>query len=1282
MGQFRMSDERESDFLFSKGYELLNCVGRGGGGSAHVVRSTRDGQEYIAKVILVTSNRDQVCGDAEKEVAFLSLLRHPFIVTYVEHFVIHESIIIIMEYCNAGDLWSLLKKCRENNKILPVDVVFKWFAQMVEALAFIHSKKILHRDLKSANVFLKTKKPINTFEDFLDASVKIGDFGIARTLENSRDMAKTAIGTWSYFSPEVCSGLPYTFKSDIWALGCILFEMCALRTPFILDGTNILSLFHQIVYQPVDISRVVERSYPKNLQTLIRSLLNKDSTKRPSCSQLLKKKPIERRLLKYAKDRMKDEKQLKMQEADDKTPQLVNNKNNSPSNVNEAKEKKRKDENAGLKKGDLSPSPVKPPNNSVLPPTAPPHHAILVTSSLRRDAKVAPVAKSSSSAFDNHPIFLDSSSSSSDENEQGEIQKNKVTDKKQQRPTNAPPRNLSTVDRPHSPQYLNDENVKTSIRDLLKSRRRSVAVDSDSPTSAVVQTKQDDEQLIRRSEVSAHQHVTSLDCVEQHNSRLHTSRVFQQQINVGQVDNNNNRSDDEESQDYPAIQIFTPPVEHMSGEDDGFPLHSTSKFEEDSAFAIQLKSPLLAAQNKKGLLQPGSAGNEFEIVYEEPSAPKGGKSGSFFGCVMEQQYDGDARKSDAEPDEAEMFRVDDYNGSAFEYEDDFDSDYSDDYGSDFETFSSEDEDLDQVAPKYNQVAQVQKEDTEAPTPSSSKVEASSEQLSRVNIDFSESLFLQTKDFLPTPSVGFPSLAVLPSPNQNDNLVHNNHSKSVEKQSHPAVPSLADALSRPASPSPSASGRISVRHLSEIHRLRQESRHASPAVSPVPSPSQSPRLQLDSSEKTEKREETQKKTHLHSENENGRSSHVIKKGVGVPLLLSEPPSPAANLGDLKPSENTVASPTDVIDVHKLPSSHSTPTGSSSFGTNHLLQPNLQETSSSFNNQTNLASANNFHQKHHMTNKIDRETEWKMNQTAPSHFEVKNVSIHSDTPPHLSSASVSSNSSSARDVESNLLVLQQHSRFSPHPPIVRTSRDEVSTARSPPIGAASAFGGIRKSNVPLTSPRANLSFATHIENRIPSSETQTNKVEDINEEVLRRRNSRSLTVASAPAKRYVSSEDLHRDYSKIYDSACDPPKKQTLSMQRKDPNRIEFTNEPCASPLPLPTSSTPSVSSSVLRKSPSLDARSEQKLPRHDQYYYDKEVPIDSNESYSRSTSSYRLGGMTSDELLRTVKRDEDFNENDKCDQLTRLGVVTRVDQLKQKPHSPPSDHAVVHWMVQK
>lgn len=114
------------------------------------------------------------------------------------------------------------------------DEILDWFAQIALALKFVHDRKILHRDLKAANIFI-TK----------DGKIKLGDFGIARVLSNTISQAQTLVGTPYYLSPEIIESKPYSFKSDIWSLGIVLYEMCALQPPF--SGSSLPKLAGRIV---------------------------------------------------------------------------------------------------------------------------------------------------------------------------------------------------------------------------------------------------------------------------------------------------------------------------------------------------------------------------------------------------------------------------------------------------------------------------------------------------------------------------------------------------------------------------------------------------------------------------------------------------------------------------------------------------------------------------------------------------------------------------------------------------------------------------------------------------------------------------------------------------------------------------------------------------------------------------------------------------------------------------------------------------------------------------
>ena len=150
----------------------------------------------------------------------------------------------------------------------------RWFAQMGDALAYLHSRRVLHRDLKSTNVFVDA-----------EMNLKLGDLGIAKILESTLARASTVVGTPNYLSPELCENKPYGPASDVWALGCVLYELCALKRPF--DASNLFGIVYSVVKGDADLT-AVSTDEDHWLRLLVKRLLTKDAEKRPTIAQVLK----------------------------------------------------------------------------------------------------------------------------------------------------------------------------------------------------------------------------------------------------------------------------------------------------------------------------------------------------------------------------------------------------------------------------------------------------------------------------------------------------------------------------------------------------------------------------------------------------------------------------------------------------------------------------------------------------------------------------------------------------------------------------------------------------------------------------------------------------------------------------------------------------------------------------------------------------------------------------------------------------------------------------------
>lgn len=179
-----MSRSRLSDF------EILSRLGAGSFGTVFKVRRIVDNQTYVVKMVRIVELSSREQSDAINEVQILAQLKSPFVVRYYDSFIEKESLHIVMEFCNRGDLQNLLKKAKEKNVAgLKESVVWNIGLQVISGLYYLHKKHILHRDLKSANVFLMKN------ENNPNYLVKIGDLGVAKLMDTSTALASTIVGT-------------------------------------------------------------------------------------------------------------------------------------------------------------------------------------------------------------------------------------------------------------------------------------------------------------------------------------------------------------------------------------------------------------------------------------------------------------------------------------------------------------------------------------------------------------------------------------------------------------------------------------------------------------------------------------------------------------------------------------------------------------------------------------------------------------------------------------------------------------------------------------------------------------------------------------------------------------------------------------------------------------------------------------------------------------------------------------------------------------------------------
>ncbi|CAJ1076969.1 serine/threonine-protein kinase Nek2 [Xyrichtys novacula] len=212
------------------------------------------------------------------EVNLLRELKHPNIVRYHDRIIdrTNTTLYIVMEYCEGGDLSSLISRCIKERRYLDEPFVLRVMAQLTLALKECHRRRdgratVLHRDLKPANIFLDAKQ-----------NVKLGDFGLARILNHDTSFAKTFVGTPYYMSPEQINRMSYNEKSDIWSLGCLLYELCALSPPF--TAFNQRELAEKIREGRY---RRIPYRYSEELNTLLSKMLHLKDFLRPSVESIL-----------------------------------------------------------------------------------------------------------------------------------------------------------------------------------------------------------------------------------------------------------------------------------------------------------------------------------------------------------------------------------------------------------------------------------------------------------------------------------------------------------------------------------------------------------------------------------------------------------------------------------------------------------------------------------------------------------------------------------------------------------------------------------------------------------------------------------------------------------------------------------------------------------------------------------------------------------------------------------------------------------------------------------
>jgi NIMA (never in mitosis gene a)-related kinase len=244
------------------------------------VRRIADNVEYALKRVKIMQLSAKEKENALNEIRILASIQHSNIIGYKEAFFEEESntLNIVLELADDGDIEKKIKICKKLNKKMPEKEIWNAIIQMLRGLKALHGSKIMHRDIKCANVF-STKS----------GQYKLGDLNVSKVIKD--ELARTQTGTPYYASPELWSGKSYDYKSDIWSVGCVAYEMAKLSPPF--HGNDIKDLSNNV---KKGVYAQISSPYSNDLSEFIGFMLQVNPVLRLSADELLENQLIKKRL--------------------------------------------------------------------------------------------------------------------------------------------------------------------------------------------------------------------------------------------------------------------------------------------------------------------------------------------------------------------------------------------------------------------------------------------------------------------------------------------------------------------------------------------------------------------------------------------------------------------------------------------------------------------------------------------------------------------------------------------------------------------------------------------------------------------------------------------------------------------------------------------------------------------------------------------------------------------------------------------------------------------------
>ena len=289
-------------------FEIITKLGSGSFSKVYKVIRKIDNQIYALKKVNILNLCDKEKFSSLNEIRILASIKNKYVVGYKEAFLDESdsTLCLVMEYADRGDLSKRINEQKSKGKYFNEKDIWRIFIQLVKGLKALHDMNILHRDFKSSNIFL-----------FSNGYAKIGDLNVSKII-GKNILCHTQTGTPFYAAPEVWQEKPYSFKSDIWSLGCVLYEMTTLNQPF--RSGNMIKLYNKIL--KCEIGKLPEK-FSEDLYILIKNMIQIDPDQRMSCNQILNCDLLCNRIAHYNK-KSKNEKDLIIIHSDDEENEETN----------------------------------------------------------------------------------------------------------------------------------------------------------------------------------------------------------------------------------------------------------------------------------------------------------------------------------------------------------------------------------------------------------------------------------------------------------------------------------------------------------------------------------------------------------------------------------------------------------------------------------------------------------------------------------------------------------------------------------------------------------------------------------------------------------------------------------------------------------------------------------------------------------------------------------------------------------------------------------------------